>query len=565
MNRLKNVTDNRLPAGANATNYSYDAAGNVSGTALPNGVQINPNRDAMNRITGLPVTSAPRANYTYSYGPVGNRLSAAEASGRSAAYGYDSVYRLTQEAVTADPKGNNGALGYSLDPVGNRLSLNSTLSALSAQSFSYDPDDRIAGNTYDANGNTLVSGARSFGYDSLNQLVNFNNGAITMVYDGDGNRVAKGATQYLVDANNPTGLPQVVEEISGSTVTRTYTYGLGRISQRQLVSGGWQASFYGYDAHGDMRFLMDPTGTVSDTYDYDAWGNTVSETGSTPNVFLYQGEQSDSETHLYYLRARYFDSLTGRFLSVDPLADQTGRTYLYASADPVDGSDPNGLQDLMEYRFLVPTVLRFFGIKFSWDIQPPSPASPFPTSAPSGGGGNGSPNPPPPCKGCQIRLDYQVIKRFQGVAVHTSICTQNCSTQNPNSDGSRWEVVPAENLNNQWPIFPTGLMTPLNTSPDGWAQGYFKGDPLNNFYMQSQPKAMCDCIQQHAAQFKQSQMGTNAIHYRLWPGPNSNTFIGNLTRSCGLSVTPPVRAANEGWYWKGWAATLAKASTFVIF
>src|SRR5262245_20891631 len=48
---------------------------------------------------------------------------------------------------------NNGALTYVLDAAGNRLSLTSTLAALPSQSFTYDPDDRISGDTFDANGN----------------------------------------------------------------------------------------------------------------------------------------------------------------------------------------------------------------------------------------------------------------------------------------------------------------------------------------------------------------------------------------------------------------------------
>jgi hypothetical protein len=71
-----------------------------------------------------------------------------------------------------------------------------------------------------------------------------------MVYDGDGNRVAKTVggvtTQYLVDELNPTGLPQVMDEVVKSgAAQRTYLYGLRRISQTQVASQ--TISFYGYD------------------------------------------------------------------------------------------------------------------------------------------------------------------------------------------------------------------------------------------------------------------------------------------------------------------------------
>src|SRR3989442_520561 len=65
-------------------------------------------------------------------------------------------------------------------------------------------------------------------------------GAVTVVYDGDGNRVSEtvGAvtTKYLVDTLNPTGYAQVVDELVGGSVTRTYAYALERISENQQIS-----------------------------------------------------------------------------------------------------------------------------------------------------------------------------------------------------------------------------------------------------------------------------------------------------------------------------------------
>ncbi len=51
------------------------------------------------------------------------------------------------------------------------------------------------------------------------------------------------------------------------------------------------------------------------TYDYDAFGNKVNSTGTTPDNYLYRGEQYDSDLGLYYLRARYYNPLAGRFMS----------------------------------------------------------------------------------------------------------------------------------------------------------------------------------------------------------------------------------------------------------
>jgi len=71
------------------------------------------------------------------------------------------------------------------------------------QSASYNVNDQVLANTYDANGNTLGANGKSYAYDSMDRMTSFNNGSGEVVYDGDGNRVAKTVggvtTQYLVD------------------------------------------------------------------------------------------------------------------------------------------------------------------------------------------------------------------------------------------------------------------------------------------------------------------------------------------------------------------------------
>ncbi len=92
-----------------------------------------------------------------------------------------------------------------------------------------------------------------------------------MLYDGDGNRVAKSVngvvTRYLVDDLNPTGYPQVVDELTSGAVTRTYTYGLQRIAQDQVISNTWTPSFYSYDGGGNVRALTNTAGATTDSYE----------------------------------------------------------------------------------------------------------------------------------------------------------------------------------------------------------------------------------------------------------------------------------------------------------
>jgi RHS repeat-associated protein len=115
-----------------------------------------------------------------------------------------------------------------------------------------------------------------------------------------------------------------------------------------------------------VRQLTNSTGGVTDSDEYDAFGNKWTVSGSTPNNYLYRGEQWDPDLGLYYLRARYYNPLSGRFTGVDPLTVQGQKRYEYSAADPVDGSDPTGALVLETYWPLAPG-------KFSSNLQMPSP------------------------------------------------------------------------------------------------------------------------------------------------------------------------------------------------
>ena len=345
-NRLSTVTDNRTNG---VTNYTYDPTSQLSTMQYPIGVAHAFTYDNRDRPINLSVTGplGLSLSYAQTFSPSGRKTNVTEQTGRDTNSGYSSVYRLLSENIAGDPaSANNGALTYLLDPVGNRTSLTSSLAALPNQSFTYDSDDRLSSDTYDANGNTLTSGENTFAYDFEDRLTQFDS-SVQMSYDGDGNRIVRtqggSTTRYLVDDLTPTGYTQVAEEVVNGAVTAQYTYGRMRISQNR--SG--VLSYYGYDGGGSVRELFSDTGAITDTYDYDAFGNAVAQTGSTVNGFLYRGEQYDLVLALYYLRARYYNSRTGRFLtqdswegvSVDP---STLQRYLFTGADPVDRVDPTG-------------------------------------------------------------------------------------------------------------------------------------------------------------------------------------------------------------------------------
>jgi RHS repeat-associated protein len=160
------------------------------------------------------------------------------------------------------------------------------------------------------------------------------NRQVALGYNGFDQLVSKAyaglTTQYLIDDLSPTGYPQVVAELVNGQPVRTYTYGLERISELQTVNSVPTASFYQYDGRGTVRMLTNAAGAVTDTYQYDAFGNLIASAGSTPNVYLYRGERYDADLGPYYLRARWYNPVSGRFMTRDP--------YQGSIYDPASGT-----------------------------------------------------------------------------------------------------------------------------------------------------------------------------------------------------------------------------------
>ena len=303
--------------------------------------------------------------YTYTLGAAGERIKVEEtgaASDRTVEYEYDELYRLVKETVSND----NGTTvtEYTYDRNSNRLT--KTVDG-EVTSYAYNELNQLASETgityeYDLNGNlikkTEAAQTTTYAYNAQNKLirVTVQGGQSVNVeeylYDYAGNRIAKvtelGSTYYLVDTNG--ALSQVLAEYDeNSSLTTLYTRGDELISQER----NGVKSYYLYDGFDSVRMLTDEGGSVTDTYTFDAFGNLTSSTGDTENSYLYRGEQFDSFTGLYYLRARYMNPSTGTFITMDEYAGSVFEPlslhkYLYANANPVMNSDPTGYFSLSE-------------------------------------------------------------------------------------------------------------------------------------------------------------------------------------------------------------------------
>ena len=350
LGRLATITD----AAAGTVTYGYDAVGNLASQALPNGISTAWSYDRLSRLTQLTrrtQAGAIQASATYTLDAVGRRTQVAESGGRTAGYTYDTLSRLIAEGITGGA--SPGAIGYQYDSVGNRQVRTSTSAAVPAAVKGYNANDWLTSDTYDANGNTTVSAAGTDAYDADNHLTQrtlpAGAGTVTIVYDGDGTKVAETAngvtTTFLVSAINPSGYAQTVEELVGATVTRSYVWGLGLAPVAQRSGGA--VSYSAVDGQGSVRALLTSAGVVSDTYEYDAFGILIGRTGTTANRYLYCGYEFCEPVGQYYLRARYYDQGKGRFANMDPYEGdsndvRTLHKFTYCGNDSINGSDPSG-------------------------------------------------------------------------------------------------------------------------------------------------------------------------------------------------------------------------------
>ena len=105
--------------------------------------------------------------------------------------------------------------------------------------------------------------------------------------------------------------------------------------------------YYQYNSHGDVVSVLNRTGAVKNEYDYDAFGNAITEKETVSNPYRYAGYYQDAETGLYYLKSRYYNPRTARFLTEDTASGTytdplSLNRYTYCHNQPVTGYDPDG-------------------------------------------------------------------------------------------------------------------------------------------------------------------------------------------------------------------------------
>jgi RHS repeat-associated protein len=161
-------------------------------------------------------------------------------------------------------------------------------------------------------------------------------------YDPFGRRIYKssssGTSIYGYDGDDP------IEETNASGAVVARYIQSQNIDEPLAMLRSSTTSYYNADGLGSITSLSSGAGALAQTYGYDSFGKQLSSTGSLTNPFQFAARESDSETGLYYYRARYYDPAGGRFLSEDPIRFDGGTNfYAYTGNNPISWYDPFGL------------------------------------------------------------------------------------------------------------------------------------------------------------------------------------------------------------------------------
>lgn len=199
---------------------------------------------------------------------------------------------------------------------------------------------------YDSNGNTTSRTGRTYGYDVKNNLTAVSGDfSASYTYDGLGNRrtaTRNGVTRkYVLDLLGD--MSNVLMETDGSgNAVCYYIYGASGLVSR--IDANNNTRYYVYDYRGSTVAMTDATTSANIThkYQYDDFGKLLQSEEADANPFQYVGKFGAmyEDATLTFMRARYYDSEIGRFLSEDPI--WCANLYPYADNNPIVYLDPYG-------------------------------------------------------------------------------------------------------------------------------------------------------------------------------------------------------------------------------
>ena len=380
--RAGQVTEIKDPAGA-CTCYEYDILGRRSRIYNNDGLEVRYGYDALNRISRIHYGNGVETAYTYDgdgnissletkagenvllsfayqYDGNGNRtaktgIQAGAASGGiiskttvgnnalDISYSYDIRGQLLEERRNGTP------VCYAYDKAGNRIKKTDAQGATiyhfnrKNQLITKENTDGRNEFTYDRQGGIVEErnpmGTRRFSYNSRHQQtrVETENGSVQEnCYDAENLRYE------LLENGRKTGFVyhngELLHEEGREGKETSYHLGLGI----DAFQRGEELSYYHRDEKLSTALISDWQGEIRNSYQYDAFGVQPEAAEQFHNRIRYTGQQYDELTGQYYLRARFYNPVLGRFMQEDSYWGDGLNLYVYCGNSPVVYSDPSG-------------------------------------------------------------------------------------------------------------------------------------------------------------------------------------------------------------------------------
>ena len=178
-------------------------------------------------------------------------------------------------------------------------------------------------------------------------------GTVSFKYDPFGRRIQKVFTQNSTTTTTDyayDGDDTIEETDQNGNLLAKYAR-TENIDEPLAESRSGTLSYYEADGLGSITSLTSSVGAIANSYTYDSYGKLTNSSGSLMNPFRYTSREFDTETNLYFYRARYHDPMAGRFLTEDPEGFSAGPDfYVYTGNNPLNWIDPEGLRKVFVCR-----------------------------------------------------------------------------------------------------------------------------------------------------------------------------------------------------------------------